>query len=54
MTRLRPAASLSAPMALPAAAFQLAPRFKAFGERIAAVRQCRSDEWRSNGSPPTA
>ena len=27
---------------------------KAFGERIAAVRHCRSDQWRSNGSPPTA
>jgi hypothetical protein len=27
---------------------------KAFGERIAAVRHCRSDPWRSNGSPPIA
>jgi len=27
---------------------------KAFGERIAAVRHCRSDQWRSNGSPPTS
>jgi hypothetical protein len=27
---------------------------KAFGERIAAVRHCRSDQWRSNGSPPIA
>ena len=27
---------------------------KAFGERIAAIRHCRSDQWRSKGSPPTA
>ncbi len=27
---------------------------KAFGERLAAIRQCRSDQWRSNGSPPPA
>jgi hypothetical protein len=26
---------------------------KSFGERIAAVRHCLSDQWRSNGSPPT-
>ena len=26
---------------------------KSFGERIAAVRHCRLDRWRSSGSPPT-
>ena len=50
-TRSRAEARMPSKVSLKPVALDLFD-LKSFGERIAAIRHCRSDRWRSNGSLP--